>query len=113
MASGYLYITSAGIAFVFGYNAVSAILRGFGDSKTPLFFLLFSTVVNIVLDPILIFGLGPIPKMGVNGAALATIIAQGIAFLLAAGYLNKTNELLAIRINEINCDTNVTKQLLK
>lgn len=113
MASGYLLITSAGIAFVFGYNAVSAILRGFGDSKTPLLFLFYSTVINIVLDPVFIFGLGPIPKMGVNGAALATILAQGAAFLLAVRYLNKTNELLSIKINEIKCDPQVTKMLLK
>lgn len=113
MASGYLLITSAGIAFVFGYNAVSGILRGFGDSKTPLLFLFYSTVINIVLDPVFIFGLGPIPKMGVNGAALATILAQGAAFLLAVRYLNKTNELLSIKINEIKCDPQVTKMLLK
>ncbi|NLZ53791.1 MAG: MATE family efflux transporter [Thermoanaerobacteraceae bacterium] len=113
MASGYLFITSAGLVFVFGYNAVSAILRGFGDSRTPLLFLFYSTVINIVLDPVFIFGLGPIPKMGVDGAALATIMAQAIAFLLAVRYLNKTNELLAIRINEVKCDPSVTKQLLK
>lgn len=113
MASGYLLITSAGIAFVFGYNAVSGILRGFGDSKTPLLFLFYSTVINIVLDPVFIFGLGPIPKMGVNGAALATILAQGAAFLLAVRYLNRTNELLSIKINEIKCDPQVTKMLLK
>lgn len=113
MASGYLLITSAGIAFVFGYNAVSAILRGFGDSRTPLLFLFYATVLNIALDPVFIFGLGPIPKMGVNGAALATILAQGVAFLLAVRFLNKTNELLAIRVNEIRCDLSVTKQLLK
>ena len=62
MASTYLNIFLAGLVFMFGYNAASAILRGLGDSRTPLIFLSIATVLNIILDPFLILGIGP-PRM--------------------------------------------------
>lgn len=89
-ASSYLNIYLAGLIFMFIYNVLGAILRGLGDSRTPLLFLVYATVINIVLDPLLIFGLGPFPKMGVAGAALATDIAQGISAFLALAYLKGT-----------------------
>lgn len=113
MASGYLNITFAGLAFVFGYNIVSAILRGLGDSKTPLRFLFYATVINILLDPIFIFGLGPIPKMGINGAALATILAQAIAFFMAIKYLNNSSEVLSIRVKDFKYDKDLTRKLMQ
>lgn len=83
MALAYLRIFIAGLVFMFFYNGLSSILRGLGDSRTPLLYLFYATVINIVLDPLMIFGIGPFPRMGVAGAALATVIAQAIsAFLL-------------------------------
>lgn len=70
-----LFVGSAGLAF---YNILSGILRGLGDSMSALLYLLVSTVVNIVLDVLFVAGLG----MGVNGVALATVIAQAISALL-------------------------------
>ena len=64
---------------MFGYNAASAILRGLGDSRTPLIFLSIATVLNIILDPFLILGI-TLPRMEVAGAALATTIAISISF---------------------------------
>ena len=81
MASEYLAIYMAGLVGMFLYNVASAILRGLGDSRTPLRFLAYATFLNIVLDPLLIFGLGPIPPMGVAGVALATVIAQACPLL--------------------------------
>jgi len=113
IASGYLNIILAGLIFTFAYNAVSAILRGLGDSKTPLVFLFYTTVINIILDPVFIFGIGPIPKMGVNGAALATVISQAISFFLAANYLNKNNHLFSINIRDFHYDKDITVKILK
>lgn len=93
MASSYLGIFLLGLPFMFIYNVVGAILRGLGDSRTPLRFLVYATVINIVLDPILIAGLGPIPAMGVGGAALATIIAQAVAAYISVVYLLRTDML--------------------
>lgn len=90
MSAAYLGIFFAGLPFMFIMNVVGAILRGLGDSRTPLRFLIYATVINIVLDPFLIAGIGPFPKLGVGGAALATVIAQAVAAWLSIVYLRKS-----------------------
>jgi len=87
-AVDYLIISSIGLVFVYGYNCVCAILRGMGDSSRPLVFIVISSIVNIVLD---ILFVGPL-KMGAAGAALATIISQAIAFIVAIAYLHRRRE---------------------
>ncbi|MEG0710239.1 MAG: MATE family efflux transporter [Longicatena sp.] len=84
-ACEYVYICSAGILFIFGYNAVSAILRGMGDAKSPVLFIGVACICNIVLDFILV---GPL-KMGAAGAAIATVIAQGVSLFLSIRFLRK------------------------
>ena len=111
MASGYLNITFLGLVFVFGYNTISSILRGLGDSKTPLLFLFYTTLINIILDPVFIFGLGPIPRMGINGAALATVLAQAVSFYLSIRYLNKTEHLISVNLINIKFDKEITKKI--
>lgn len=81
-AAIYLRICALGLLPVFGYNALSAMIRGVGNSKQPLYFILVTTVVNVVLD---IVFMGPL-NMGVAGAAWATLIAQVISFLAALIY---------------------------
>lgn len=90
-ASLYLKIISGGLIFTFLYNFYSSALRAMGDSKTPFWFLLFSSVVNLLLDLFFIIVL----KLGVVGAAIATVIAQGIASLLCIIYVNRNYPLLA------------------
>ncbi|MBQ3079298.1 MAG: MATE family efflux transporter [Clostridia bacterium] len=79
----YLRICTYGTIFIFGYNAISAVQRGLGDSKRPLWFVAIACFINIALDFLLVGAF----KMGASGAALATVIAQGISLLLAAFYL--------------------------
>ena len=67
-----------GTVFMFLYNAISAILRGMGDSKRPLYFVAIAAAVNVVGDIVLV---GPL-KMGAAGAAIATISSQGISVIL-------------------------------
>ncbi len=98
-ASTYLGVFLAGLVGMFLYNAASAILRGLGDSRTPLRFLAYATVANIVLDPLFIFGIGPIPRMEVAGVALATILAQGFSAVAALVYLHKVSGLLKLGPN--------------
>jgi len=88
-AQAYLGVIFAGIAFTFFYNLIAAVMRGLGDSRTPLLFLAYATVLNIILDPILIFGVWPFPKMGVAGAAMATIIAQAVSVLLGIRHMTR------------------------
>ena len=77
-----------GLVFIYGYNLVSAILRGMGDSKHPFIFIAVASVVNLVLDLVFVAGLG----MGPFGAALATVIGQGVSFLWAIFYLYRHKE---------------------
>ncbi len=72
-----------GLFFIYGYNIVSAILRGMGDSRRPFVFIAIAAVVNIVLDLLFVAGL----KLEVFGAALATVISQGLSFIIALTYL--------------------------
>ena len=72
----------AGLIFLCGYVMISAILRGLGDSKRPMIFIAVASVLNVVLDYILVSR-----GMGAFGAALATVIAQGVSFLLSIAYL--------------------------
>ena len=81
----YLSICSAGIIFIVGYDVVSSILRGLGDSKTPLLFVFIACMINIVVDFVLVGYF----HMGAKGAAIATISAQGFSFLFALVYLCK------------------------
>ena len=82
-AMEYLIICAAGLIFTAGYNMVSAVLRGMGDSKRPLLFIAIASVVNLVLDILFtgVFG------WGVAGAAWATIIGQAVSFLFSIYYL--------------------------
>ena len=81
-ASVYLLVTVLGITATMGYNLIACALRAIGDSRTPLYFLIFSSVVNVVLDLLFIVSFG----WGVMGAALATVIAQALSALLSFGY---------------------------
>lgn len=80
MSIGYLVVIALGMLFPFCNQVFTGIFNGRGDSKAPFKINAIGLLVNMVLDPILIFGVGPFPKMGVLGAALATIIAQGVVF---------------------------------
>ena len=82
MSRDYLIIVSAGMIFTFLNPLFTAIFNGMGNSKTPFIINTCGLVVNIILDPILIFGFSNIPAYGVNGAALATVAAQMVVTLL-------------------------------
>jgi putative MATE family efflux protein len=104
----YLRIYLSGIIIFFGFNGTSAVLRGLGDSRTPLYFLIIATVANIIL--VLLFV--AVFKWGVAGAAYATLLANGIAFGLAIYWLNKTHKLIRISINGLHFDREIFRQSL-
>ncbi len=85
MASDYLIICGAGLIFTAGYNMVSAVLRGMGDSKRPFMFICIASVINLVLDILFTGILG----WGVAGAAWATIIGQAVSFIFSLIFLYK------------------------
>ena len=75
----YLRIYLSGIIIFFGFNGTSAVLRGLGDSRTPLYFLIIAAIANIILDLLFV----AVFRWGIAGAAYATLIANGLAFGLA------------------------------
>ena len=82
----YCRIIFIGFIFIFFGAFSNSIIRGEGDTKTPMKFLVIQTAVNFVLDPLLIFGFGPIPAMGVSGAALALVISRIVWVSLCIRY---------------------------
>lgn len=107
-AKDYLIICLSGLIFVYGYNALSAIMRGLGDSKTPLKFISIASVTNIALDFLFV---GYYEK-GAAGAALATIIAQALSVILCIIYLKKHNFVFDFKISSFKFDKSCFKVLL-
>jgi len=81
-ALGFMRVSFIGIVFVFLYGMFQALMRGVGETRTPLMIVSGTVVLNFLLDPLFIFGWGPLPPQGVMGAALATLATQGLAAML-------------------------------
>jgi len=95
-ALDYAVISMTGLVFIYGYNVVSAILRGMGDSKHPFIFISIAAVLNLVLDIVFVAFLG----MGAGGAALATVISQGLSFISCSVFLYKHRERFELNISK-------------
>ena len=110
-ARDYCLVCFTGMVFIYGYNAVGSILRGMGDSKHPLYFIAISTSLNVVLDLLLVAGLG----MGAKGAALATVIGQAVSFLISIVFLyrNRTAFGFDFRAASFHPEGSVLKNILK
>jgi putative MATE family efflux protein len=81
-ALGFMRVSFVGIIFVLVFAMFQALMRGVGETRTPLMIVFGTVVLNFLLDPLFIFGLGPLPPLGVMGAALATLATQGLAAVL-------------------------------
>jgi len=81
-AKNYLQVSFIGIVFMFGYFMYQSVMRGLGEVKVPLYIVSGTVLLNLVLDPLFIFGWGPVPAMGVSGAAYATIGTQSVAMII-------------------------------
>lgn len=105
----YLNIYMAGLVIMFGFNGTASVLRGIGDSKTPLYFLIVSTFANIGLDILFVVGF----KWGIAGAAWATVISQAGAFVAAIIYLNHKEHILRINLKDISFDWEIFRQSIR
>jgi len=109
MALEYLNIYLLGIVAFFIFNGTSAILRGMGDSKTPLYFLILSTLTNVGLDLLFVV----VFNMGVKGVALATVIAQSGALVTAIIYLNHYHKIIDIKLRGLVFDRKIFNQSIR
>lgn len=104
----YLLVTFIGVPFTFFYNLLSSIIRALGDSKTPFWFLLLSTVLNILLDLFYILVLG----WGVAGAAIATVFSQGVSAILCYIYMMRRFDILKTTPAERKFDGALARTLM-
>lgn len=81
LAESYLRIIFLATPLLYLFAFVSAVLRGAGDARTPFIFLLLVVVLDVILNPVLIFGWGPFPQMGITGASMATLVSNAISFV--------------------------------
>lgn len=84
-ACAYMQVICVGTVFVFGYNAVCSLMKGFGDSKSPLYFVAVAAVINVFLDFLFVGPMG----MGTKGAAYATVFSQGISLVVSVIHLKR------------------------
>lgn len=103
----FIFVMFLGIPVIYLYNLLAGILRALGDSKTPLYFLVISSVLNIILDLVALL----ILKMGVAGAAWATVISQAVSGILCLFYIKKKFPILKISKEEWHPDVNYMGKL--
>jgi len=101
LALAYMRIIFLALPFMSGMFFLMAALRGAGDSRTPFIYLVLCVILDIGLNPLLIFGWGPIPRLGIAGAATATFIAQATGFFALIVHLYRTKHFLRIRRHEL------------
>jgi putative MATE family efflux protein len=90
LAADYMRVFFLGTPFLFGFFLFSALMRGYGDTRTPMLVMLLSVAVNVVIDPVLIFGWFGAPRLEVAGAAYATVISRGLATVVGLYLLFRT-----------------------
>ncbi|HYL03943.1 MAG TPA: MATE family efflux transporter [Steroidobacteraceae bacterium] len=101
LAVAYMRVIFLALPFLYLYAFVMAMLRGAGDSRTPFHFMLLSVAIDIALNPLLIFGLGPIPRLGIAGSALATFIAQAVSLTALVHHLYRRRHVLVLHRDEL------------
>ena len=101
LAVAYMRVIFCALPSLYMYAFVMAVLRAAGDSKTPFYFMLLSVALDISLNPVFIFGLGPVPRLGIAGSAFATFIAQTVSLIAMVYYLYRRRNLLCLRGEEL------------
>lgn len=109
LAIEYFRVYAIGFIFFFGFQGTSAILRGLGDSKTPVYFLVVSTLLNIVLDILFVV----VFKWGIVGVSAATVISQGFAFFAIIWYIRKYHSIIDFSPLKMKFDMDIFKKSLR
>jgi putative MATE family efflux protein len=112
-ATAYLQIISLGMVFMFAFFVFMSLMRGYGDTITPMLVMFVTVVVNMVLDPFLIFGWGPFPRLGVEGAAYATIFSRALATVIGMYIMFEGSRGVRIRLADMAPDLTYLRKLLR
>ena len=98
----YLRIVFASVPFMYFFMFMQMAQRGAGDSTTPFWFLTLAIVIDITLNPMLILGVGPFPKLGIAGSAVSTLTGQGVSLLAMLTWLYRKNSVIMLRRADLN-----------
>jgi len=96
-AIAYLRVIFAAMPFMYFFNFMMMAQRGVGDSRTPFYFSLLAVGLDVILNPLLIIGVGPFPKLGIAGSATSTLVAQTFTLVVMLAHLYRSKSLLVIR----------------
>ncbi|WP_372786690.1 MATE family efflux transporter [Phenylobacterium sp.] len=99
-AIAYLRVIFAAMPFMYFFSFVMMAQRGAGDSRTPFYFSLLAVALDVTLNPLLIMGIGPFPKLGIAGSATSTLVSQTFTLAVMLTYLYRSNSILVIRPRE-------------
>lgn len=99
-AIAYLRVIFAAMPFVYFFNYIMMAQRGTGDSRTPFYFSAMTVALDVILNPLLIMGIGPFPKMGISGSATSTLVAQTLTLAVMLVHLYRKRSILVIRPSE-------------
>ncbi len=113
LAADYMRVFFLGMPFLFGFFVFTALMRGYGNTQTPMRIMAVSVAINVVLDPILIFGWWGAPALGVEGAALATIFSRGVASLLGAYILFGAGVGPAVQLSHLVPDLGMIREIVR
>ena len=111
LATQYLRVVTLGLFALFGFSVFIALMRGFGETLTPMLVMLFSVVLNIFIDPFLIFGWFWFPKMGIQGAAIATVFCRGLGLVVGLWILFTGRKGLQIHLRDMKPDLKLFRKI--
>jgi len=113
LAARYMQVVSLGLFALFGFLVFISLMRGYGDTVTPMLVMLGTVVLNIVIDPLLIFGVGPFPEWGVTGAAVATVFSRGLAMIVGLAIMFDGRRGIGINLTDLRPDFGYLRTLVR
>lgn len=112
-AVSYMKISFIGMIFMFTYMVFQSLMRGVGEVKIPVYIVLGTVLLNLILDPLFIFGYNFVPAFGVSGAAVSTIVTQGIAAIIGIIILIKGKYQIQLHLTDLKPDMVLIKKMFK
>ncbi|MFB6085101.1 MAG: MATE family efflux transporter [Halorientalis sp.] len=112
-ATDYMEVVTLGLPFMFGFIVFISLMRGSGDTITPMLVMLGTVILNVALDPFLIFGWGPFPELGVQGAAIATVFSRGLAMAVGVAIMIEGRRGIGINVRDMVPDPAYARRLLR
>ncbi|GAB3690653.1 MATE family efflux transporter [Salinarchaeum chitinilyticum] len=113
LATSYMEVISLGLLCMFGFAVFVALMRGYGDTITPMLVMFGSVVLNIVIDPFLIFGWGPFPELGIQGAAIATVFSRALALVVGLAIMFHGSRGVQINLRDMAPDLGYLRRLVR